>query len=125
MLQSARVLGALDYSVEGTQEDQGMSRLGTSDAQVISSDVLRKLLVQMETKIEVDEAALAREKVEKPFGHLGQHKSRRSAQGKVDACDAQVCGRGIGDALVRWYRDTVRPSLLAHAQLARDTSSIS
>ena len=72
VLQSARVLRALGCSVEVTQGGQGMLCRGTSDTQVISSDVLRKLLVQMATKIEVDEGALAQaqEEVEKPFGRL-------------------------------------------------------
>ena len=55
VLQSARVLGALGYSVAVTRGGQGISRRGTHDEQVVSGDVLRKLLVQMETTIEVDE----------------------------------------------------------------------
>ena len=39
VLQSARVLGALGYSVAVTQTGQGMSRRGTRDAQVLSGDV--------------------------------------------------------------------------------------
>src|SRR2546427_5728477 len=70
VLQSARVLGALGYSVAVTQVGEGMSRRGTSDAQVVSGDVLRKLLVQMETKIEVAAADLADEEVETPVGRL-------------------------------------------------------
>ena len=46
VLQSARVLGALGYSVAVTEAGQGMSRRGTSDEQVVSGDVLRKLLVK-------------------------------------------------------------------------------
>ena len=49
VLQSARLLGALGYSVVVTEAGQGLSRRGTSDAQVVSGDVLRKLLVQKET----------------------------------------------------------------------------
>ncbi len=47
VLQSAHVLGALDYSVAVTEAGQGISRRGTSDEQVVSGDVLRKLLVKM------------------------------------------------------------------------------
>ncbi len=47
VLQSAHVLGALDYSVAVTEAGQGISRRGTSDEQIVSGDVLRKLLVKM------------------------------------------------------------------------------
>ena len=117
VLQSARVLGALGYSVAVTRGGQGISRRGTHDEQVVSGDVLRKLLVQMETTIEVDEAALAHEEIEVPLGRLGKRRSRREAKGEVDAREAQVRGRGVAEQLLTWYRDAVGPSLLAYAQL--------
>jgi hypothetical protein len=117
VLQSARVLGVLGYSVTVTEAGQGMSRRGTSDAQVVSGDVWRKLLVQMETKIEVDEADLAHEAVETPTGRLGKRGSRRDVKGQVDAREAQVRGRGVAEQLLKWYRNDVGPSLLAYAQL--------
>jgi hypothetical protein len=117
VLQSARVLGALGYSVAVTQDGQGMSRRGTGDAQVVSGDVLRKLLVQMETTIEIDAADLAAEEVEAPWGRLGKRRSRREAKGEVEVHEAQVRGRGVAEQLLQWYRDEVGPSLLAYAQL--------
>jgi len=117
VLQSARVLGALGYSVAVTQGGQGMSRRGTSDAQVVSGDVLRKLLVQMETEMEIDEADLSNEEVDAPWGRLGKRRSRREAKGEVDAREAQVRGRGVAEQLLKWYRDEVGPSLLAYAQM--------
>ncbi|MGH2544046.1 MAG: hypothetical protein ACRDIB_14700, partial [Ardenticatenaceae bacterium] len=117
VLQSARVLGALGYSVAVTQGGQGMSRRGTGDAQVVSGDVLRKLLVQMETTIEIDEADLSDEEVDAPWGRLGKRRSRREAKGEVDAREAQVRGRGVAEQLLQWYRDEVGPSLLAYAAL--------
>jgi hypothetical protein len=115
--QSARVLGALGYSVAVTQGGQGMSRRGTRDAQVANGDVLRKLLVQMETPIEVDEAALADEEVDAPWGRLGKRRSRREAKGEGDVRAAQVRGRGVAAQLLQWYRDEVGPSLVAYATL--------
>lgn len=117
VLQSARVLGALGYSVAVTAAGRGISRRGTSDEQVLSGDVLRKLLVQMEMQIEVDETALAHEAIETPVGRLGKRGSRREAKGEVDAREAQVRGRGVAEQLLTWYRDDVGPSLLAYAQL--------
>ena len=48
VLQSARVLGELGYSVEVIGSGEGHVTAGTGDEQVISGDVLRKLLVQIE-----------------------------------------------------------------------------
>jgi hypothetical protein len=47
VLRSAAVLGALGYSVEVLEPAQGLSLRGTSDDKLISGDVLRKLLVQL------------------------------------------------------------------------------
>src|SRR5262245_35411164 len=49
-LRSARVLGALGYSGEVIESAQGLSLRGTSDDQLFSGDVVRKLLVKMEPK---------------------------------------------------------------------------
>ena len=48
VLRSARVLGALGYSVEVVEPERGLSRRGTADDKLFSGDVVRKLLVQME-----------------------------------------------------------------------------
>src|SRR6266478_5185803 len=48
VLRSARVLGALGYSVEVIDPAHGLSLRGTSDDKLFSGDVVRKLLVQME-----------------------------------------------------------------------------
>jgi len=48
VLRSARVLGALGYSVEVIAPEHGLSLRGTSDDKLFSGDVVRKLLVKME-----------------------------------------------------------------------------
>ena len=45
VLRSARVLGALGYSVEVIEPEHGLSLRGTSDDKLFSGDVVRKLLV--------------------------------------------------------------------------------
>ena len=45
VLRSARVLGALGYSVEVIEPAHGLSLRGTSDDKLLSGDVVRKLLV--------------------------------------------------------------------------------
>jgi hypothetical protein len=117
VLQSARVLGALGYSVEVTEAGKGMSRRGTGDAQVVSGDVLRKLLVQMETRAQVSPAELVREVVDTRVGRVRQRGSRRAAKGPVDVRDAQARGRRVAEQLLQWYANGVGPSLVAYAQL--------
>src|SRR5437899_2322794 len=51
VLRSASVLGALGYSIEVLEPEQGLSLRGTSDDKLISGDVLRKLLVKLENKL--------------------------------------------------------------------------
>ncbi len=118
VLQSARVLGALGYSVAVTEAGKGMSRRGTGDAQVVSGDVLRKLLVQMERRVPVSQAALeAEDVVDTRAGRIRQRGSRRSAKGQVDVRDAQVRGRRVAEQLLTWYTACVGKSLLAYAKL--------
>lgn len=118
VLQSARVLGALGYSVAVTQAGEGISRRGTGDAQVVSGDVLRKLLVQMEKQVEVTQTDLAKEDVvDTRVGRVRQRGSRRAAKGQVDARDAQARGSRVAREMLKWYSDCVGPSLVAYAQL--------
>ena len=113
VLQSARVLGALGYSVEVPEAGKGISRRGTGDAHVVSGDVLRKLLVQMETRVQVSPVELAREVVDTRVGRVRQRGSRRAAKGEVDARDAQARGRRVAEQLLGWYTHRVGPSLVA------------
>src|SRR5256884_9595367 len=56
VLRSARVLGALGYSVEVVEPAHGLSLRGTSDDKLFSGDVVRKLLVQMEQQADLSQA---------------------------------------------------------------------
>ena len=57
VLRSARVLGALGYSVEVVEPERGLSVRGTSDDKLFSGDVVRKLLVQMEQQADLSQPA--------------------------------------------------------------------
>src|SRR5215475_4068759 len=57
VLRSARVLGALGYSVEVVEPERGLSLRGTSDDKLFSGDVVRKLLVQMEQQVDLSQPA--------------------------------------------------------------------
>lgn len=113
VLPSARVLGAWGYSVELTQAGKGRSRRGTSAAPVVSGDVLRKLWVQMEPRVQVSPAALACEVVDTRVGRVRQRGSRRAAKGQGDAHDAQARGRRVAEPLLEWDTDGLGPSLVA------------
>ena len=118
VLQSARVLGAVGSSVAVTQAGEGIARRGTGDAQVVSGDVLRKLLVQLEKQVAVTTAELDNEDVvDTRVGGVRQRGSRRAAKGQVEARDAQVRGYRVAQKLLQWYSDCVGPSLVAYAQL--------
>ncbi len=52
VLRSAAVLGALGYSVEVWEPEQGLALRGTSDDKLISGEVLRKLLVKLEHHVD-------------------------------------------------------------------------
>jgi hypothetical protein len=102
-LQSAWVLGALGHRVAVIAAGQGISRRGTSDEQALSGDALRKLLVQMETKIEVDEANLAHEEIETQWGRLGK-------RGRDAASPSSFWGRRMfGIRVKTGHSNTVRP----------------
>jgi hypothetical protein len=103
--------------MEVTEAGKGISRRGTGDAQVVSGDVLRKLLVQIETRVQVSPVELAREVVDTRVGRVRQRGSRRAAKGAVDARDAQARGRRVAEQLLEWYTHGVGPSLAAYAQL--------
>jgi hypothetical protein len=53
VLRSARVLGALGYSIEVLEEGDGLSRYGTAEDQLYSGDALRKLLGKLEKQSKV------------------------------------------------------------------------
>ena len=55
VLRSARVLGALGYSVEVVEPARGLSRRGTADDKLFSGDVVRKLLIQMEQQADLSQ----------------------------------------------------------------------
>ena len=83
-------IGALRYSVEVTEAGKGMSRRGTGDEQVVSGDVLRKLLVQMETRAQVSPAERAREVVHTRVGRVRQ-RAPAAAKSPVHVRDSRAC----------------------------------
>jgi hypothetical protein len=117
VLRSASVLGALGYSLEVLEPEQGLSLRGTMDDKLISGDVLRKLLVKLETHVTLD-APVRLPPVEpsQPV-KIRQRASRRAVKGAFDEVEAEARAQRVAAKLLEWYNNTVGPSLLAYAQV--------
>ena len=134
VLRSARVLGALGYSVEVVAPGQGLSARGQGDDSVHSGDVLRKLLVKLAATVELPPRAEVPSPVALPPAAaivtavtppvrvppqltVRQRSSRRAVKQEVDAAQAAERGRAVGAQMVAWYNQQVGLSMLEYAQL--------
>ena len=104
VLRSARVLGALGYSVEVVAPARGLSLRGTSDDKLFSGDVVRKLLVQMEPSVAVK---------------VRERASRRAAKHPVDEAEAEARAHKVAEQLVGWYNQQVGGAMLQYARLGK------
>src|SRR4029453_7073584 len=84
VLRSASVLGALGYSVDVLEPKQGVSLRGTSDDKLISGDVLRKLLVQLENRVDLKGPVRLPPVEPSAAVKVRQRASRRAVKGVVD-----------------------------------------
>jgi len=89
VLRSARVLGALGYSVEVLEPAQGLSLRGTSDDKLFSGDVVRKLLVQMEQHADLHRPTLLSPPAPSVAVKVRERASRRAVKHTVEA-DAET-----------------------------------
>jgi hypothetical protein len=119
VLRSARVLGALGYSVEVVEPEHGLSVRGTSDDKLFSGDVVRKLLVQMEQQ--ADLSPLARRPPPEPSVavKVRERASRRAVKQAVDAAEAEARAHKVAAQLVDWYNQQVGVSMLHYARLGK------
>ena len=120
VLRSARVLGALGYSVEVIEPAQGLSLRGTSDDKLFSGDVVRKLLVQMEQQADLSQAARLLPPPEPRVAvKVRERASRRAVKQAVDAAEAEARARQVAAQLVAWYNQHVGVSMVQYARLGR------
>ena len=120
VLQSARVLGALGYSVEVLEEGDGITARGSGEDQLFSGDVLRKLLVKLEAQAKVGlppEPVLVEAAAEVSPTRVRERASRRAVKAEVKEAEAEASGRAAAQALITWYNLTVAQSLLDYARL--------
>src|SRR2546428_9251056 len=92
VLRSARVLGALGYSVEVVEPAHGLSLRGTSDDKLFSGDVVRKLLVQMEQQAGLSKPARRPPQEPSVAAKKGEAASRRGGQQGGGAAKARGPG---------------------------------
>jgi len=119
VLRSARVLGALGYSVEVSEPAHGLSLRGTSDDKVLSGDVVRKLLVQMEEQADLSLPAPFSPKEPSVAVKVRERASRRAVKQAVDTAEAEARAQQVAAQLVGWYNQHVGIALLQYARLGR------
>jgi hypothetical protein len=105
------VLGAVGYSVEVLDPEQGLSRRGTSDDKLISGDVLRQLLVQMENPVDLTAPLRLPPCESSPSVKVRQRASRRAVQGVFDAAEAEARAQRVAAKRMGWDHDRVGWSL--------------
>src|SRR5438105_6018142 len=88
VLRSARVLGALGYSVEVIEPAHGLSVRGTADDKLFSGDVVRKLLVKMEQQADLSQPACLPSQESRVAVKVRQRASRRAVKQTVNEAEA-------------------------------------
>jgi hypothetical protein len=119
VLRSARVLGALGYSVEVIEPEHGLSLRGTLDDKLFSGDVVRKLLVQMEQQADLSQPARLRHQEPRVAVKVRERASRRAVKQTVDEVEAETRAKKVAEHLVDWYNQHVGVSMLKYARLGK------
>jgi len=117
VLRSARVLGALGYSIEVLEPGDGISSRGTSKDQLYSEDVLRKMLGKLEEKVELKDQDRAAALSGGAEVKARERESRRCVKEPLlDGVEAAARSHAAASKLLDWYNQAVGPSLLEYAQ---------
>ena len=119
VLRSARVLGALGSSVEVVAPERGLSIRGTSDDKLLSGDVVRKLLVQMEQQADLSQPAPRFPQTPSVAVKVRERASRRAVKQAIDEAEAAARAYQVAAPLVGWYNQHVGVSMLQYARLGR------
>ena len=119
VLRSARVLGALGYSVEVIEPAHGLSLRGTADAKLFSGDVVRKLLVKMETQADLSQPVRTPQQGPHVTVKVRERASRRAVKQVVDETEAEARAEQVAEPLVGWYNQHVGVSMLQYARLGK------
>ena len=117
--QSCPTFKPVGYSLEVLEPEQGLSWRGTSDDKLISGDVLRKLLVQLEKRVDLSEPLRLPPCEPSQAVKVRKRESRRAVKGAVDVTEAEARAQRVASKLMAWYNDKVGPSLLAYARMGK------
>jgi hypothetical protein len=119
VLRSARVLGALGYSVEVSELAQGVSVRGTTDDQLFSGDVVRKLLVKLAQQVDLSQPVPRPPQEPSAVVQVRKRASRRAVTQAVDEAAAECRALQGAEHLVAWYHQHVGGSMWKYARLGR------
>src|SRR5262249_19615467 len=119
VLRSARVLGALGYSAEVIEPAQGLSVRGTSDDQLFSGDVVRKLLVQLEQQADLSQPTPRLPQEPSVAVKVRQRASRRAVKQAINAAEAETRAYHVAAQLVGWYNQQGGLAMLHDGRLGR------
>src|SRR5262245_58660233 len=119
VLRSARVLGALGYSVEVIAPAHGLSLRGTSDDQLFSGDVVRKLLVKLETPADLSQPVRLPPPEPRVSVKVRERASRRAGKQTVETAEAEARAHKVAEQLVDWYNQHVGLSMVQYARLGK------
>src|SRR5262249_22405337 len=100
VLRSARVLGALGYSVEVVEPQCGLSVRGTAAEKLFRGDGVRKLLVQMEQQADLSQPARRPPQEPSIAVKVRERASRRAVKQAVDAAEADARAHQVAEQLV-------------------------
>jgi hypothetical protein len=119
VLRSARVLGALGYSVEVIEPAHGLSLGGTSDDKRFRGDVVRQLWVQMEQQADVCQPTPLPPAEPSVTVKVRERASRRAVKHTVKATETEARPQQVAAQWVGWYNQHVGVSMLQSARLGR------
>ena len=119
VLRSARVLGALGSSVEVIEPARGLSVRGTSADKLLSGDVVRKLLVQMEQHAELSQPIRRLSQEPSVAVKVRERASRRAVKQAVEDAEAEARAHQGAAHLMHWDNPQVGVSMLQYARLGR------
>jgi hypothetical protein len=119
VLRSARVLGALGYSVEVMDPEHGVSGRGTSDDTLFRGDVVRNLLVQMEQPADLSQPARRPPPEPSVAVKVRERAARRAVKHAVDEAEAEARAHQVAEPLADWYNQHGGGAMLQYARLGR------
>jgi hypothetical protein len=97
--------------VEVSEPAHGLSSRGTSDDQLLSGDVVRQRLVQMEEQVDLSQPAPLPPKEPSVAVKVRERASRRAVKQVVNAAEAEARAQQVAAQVVGWSNQQVGVSL--------------